>query len=109
MWALTCFVGVTKGETLMTLVPFTVVWLALGCAVLGLAAYRKFVAWYEEDDYVHLRATDAPIVAHQAAINHRLEVVDKWGKILTVAAAALGTALAGIYLYNQWVQSFGPR
>jgi len=33
---------------------------------------------------------------------HRLEMIDKWGKMLTVVVAVYGLALGAIYLYQAW-------
>jgi hypothetical protein len=38
-------------------------------------------------------------------IAHRLDVIDKWGKLLTVIAAAYGLVLAIVYTYQTWVQA----
>ena len=82
-----------------------VIWLALASAVFGLAAYRKLVS-RNEDDILHVRDSEAPKIAQQAAMANQLDWVDKWGKALTVAAFALGVFLAGAFLYQQWLQSF---
>jgi hypothetical protein len=42
---------------------------------------------------------------HQVGIAHRLDVIDKWGKLFTVIAAAYGLVLAIVYTYQTWVQA----
>lgn len=80
---------------------FVILWLAGGCAVLGLAVYRKLVS-LREDDNLHVGKYDAPQVARQALIASRLDFVDKWGIALTIAVVAFGVLLAGVYIYHQW-------
>ncbi len=81
----------------------SVAWLALACTVLGFAAYRKMVA-YSEDDLIHLE--DGDKIAQQRTMAGRLEFVDHWGKILTVATLVYGIILAAAFLYQQWVLSY---
>jgi len=38
----------------------------------------------------------------QAALAHRLDTVDHWGKILTVTATVYGVLLAVGYFYQVW-------
>ena len=39
------------------------------------------------------------------AISHKLERIDKWGKLLTVVAAIYGLLLVLGYTYQTWVQA----
>ena len=41
----------------------------------------------------------------QVAISHKLERIDKWGKLLTVVAAIYGLLPAVAYTYQTWVQA----
>jgi len=43
-------------------------------------------------------------VSHQAEVAHRLEIVDRWGKVLTIIVAVYGVALAAFYTYQMWVE-----
>ena len=89
----------------MSFMPFAlVVWLAIASAVIGLAVYRKLIA-RNEDDSIHIGEGDRPRVAMQAAIAGRLDLVDKWGKALTVIAVALGAILAAITVYQTWIDT----
>jgi len=85
------------------MMPFLASWVFLAFAVAGLAGYRKLVAMHE-DDMLHVRDSEYGRVAGQAATAHRLEVVDRWGKLLTVVAAAYGLLLAGVYVYQVWLE-----
>ncbi len=90
----------------MSFMPFAiVVWLAITSAVIGLAVYRKLVA-RNEDDFLHVNEGDRARVAQQAAIAGRLDAVDKWGKALTIVAVAMGAILAGVSIYQTWMESF---
>ena len=84
----------------MNSVPFVVLWSCLACAVLGLAIYRKLVSQYE-DDSLHVLG-DGSAVTRQIAFAHKLDIVDKWGKIFTIILLVSGLLMATIYLYTFW-------
>ncbi len=81
-----------------------VLWLAVASTVVGLAVYRKLVSRFE-DDSLHMNEADSSRVAQQAFVAHRLDVVDKWGKALTVFAVVYGVVLFAIYTYGVWMSS----
>ena len=85
----------------ISLVPFIVLWIALALVVLGMVAWRKVVT-RQEDETLHVMDTGA--VSHQVDIAHKLDVIDKWGKILTVIAVVYGLILAAVYLYRSWIE-----
>jgi len=82
--------------------PFAVLWGLLALVVLFMAGYRKTISTKEEDT---LHLTNPVEVNHQMAIAHKLDVIDKWGKLLTVIAAVYGLLLALGYTYQTWIQS----
>jgi hypothetical protein len=86
-------------EMNISFVPFTVLWALLSIAVLALIAYRKMVSSKEEET---LHLADAAEANHQAVIAHKLEWIDKWGKLLTVIAVVYGVLLAAAYTYHVW-------
>lgn len=87
------------------MMPFAVVvWLAITCAVIGLAVYRKLISRHE-DDSIHVSDADGRRIAQQSFVAERLEMVDKWGKGLTVIAAVYGAVLFTIYIYGVWMSS----
>jgi len=89
----------------MSFMPFAlVVWLAIASAVVGLAVFRKLIS-RNEDDSLHVGSGDGARVAEQAALAHRLDVVDKWGKTLTVIAAATGVVLVAAAVFEAWRSS----
>jgi hypothetical protein len=91
----------------MSIVPFAVIWACLVMIVLGLAAYRKMVSLHE-DDFIHVAEGEAKAIPQQIAVAHKLEVLDHWGKILTIVAAVSGLLLGCVYLYMLWQQSLRP-
>jgi len=82
----------------INLLPFAVFWGMLALVVLFLVFYRKSVS-SREDDSIHL---EGGVPAEQMALAHRLEVIDRWGKTLTVVVGVYGLALAALYLYQTW-------
>lgn len=82
---------------------FLVTWLVLAGALFALAMYRKLLA-RGEDDSLHMRETDLPLIGQQMALAHRLDTIDHWGKIFTVFVVLLGIAVAAVYLYVGWQQ-----
>jgi len=73
-------------------------WGVLALVVVCLIFYRRAVT-SREDDSIHL---EGGIASDQITLAHRLELIDRWGKTLTIAAVVFGLALAGVYLYQVW-------
>ena len=82
----------------VNLLPYAVFWGVLAIVVVFLIIYRKSVS-SQEDDSIHLEGN---MPTEQVSLAHRLELIDRWGKTLTVIVAVYGVALAGIYLYQIW-------
>jgi hypothetical protein len=80
--------------------PLLVSWSVLAVVVLAMIVWRKTVA-RNEDDQLHVLHTAG--VTQQAEVAHKLEVIDKWGKIVTAVTALYGAVIAGLYLYQTWV------
>jgi|HubBroStandDraft_6_1064221.scaffolds.fasta_scaffold251132_1 hypothetical protein len=83
----------------MNLTPFVILWSILALAVLALALYRKLMANHE-DDLIHVGPGQEKLIPQQIQMAAKLEVVDRWGKILTVIIAAAGLLIAAVYLYQ---------
>ncbi len=81
-------------------VPFTVLWVLLALSVLALIAYRKIVS-SKEDETLHLASGVA--ATDQMTIAHKLDQIDKWGKLLTIIAVVYGIVLGAIYTYQTWL------
>jgi len=90
----------------MNITPFAILWALLAVVVLGLIAYRRIVS-NKEDESIHLAEGQA-VNNQQMLIAHKLEVIDKWGKLLTVIAVAYGIVLFAIYTWQTWLSGNGP-
>jgi hypothetical protein len=89
----------------MNFVPFVILWILLALTVLTLFVWRKTVA-SKEDDNLHL--ADGASVAksvEQAEVAEKLDLIDKWGKIVTVITVVYGVILGGLYMWLSWVQN----
>ncbi len=84
----------------MNLTPYIVLWLFLGVAVLALAGYRKIMMLHQEDETIHLGAGEEKQIPSQVALARKLDVLDRWGKSLTVVTILSGLLMAIIYLYG---------
>jgi hypothetical protein len=82
--------------------PFLIVWAALAVTVVILFLYHRTIA-RQEDAHLDVLET-AAVAQQQVALDHKLEVVDKWGKILTAVVVVYGVILAGLYLVQSWQQ-----
>ena len=79
--------------------PLAMLWALLALVVLALIAYRKIVS-LKEDDTLHLGSAIA--TTEQVSVSHKLDQIDKWGKLLTVIALVYGLLLAAGYTYQIW-------
>ena len=86
----------------VNLMPYFVLWVALAAVVIGMIIWRKTVSSHEDEA---LHVLDAGALNQQVSVGHKLETIDKWGKILTVLAVILGLFVGGAYLYQFWIHS----
>jgi hypothetical protein len=86
----------------MNLMPFIISWAALATVVLALAIYRYFIA-RGEDDYIHVGVTSH--ISTQQALAKKLDAIDRWGKLLTIAVAVYALVIGGLFMYSSWVES----
>ena len=84
----------------------TAIWAVLTAAVLILAIYRRTIA-NQEDDRVHVLEGEAHLIHQQEVVAHKLDVIDRWGKSITVFVLVYGLGLASYYLYQVWKQTPG--
>jgi hypothetical protein len=80
--------------------PYFVLWVALAAVVIGMIIWRKTVSSHEDEA---LHVLDAGALNQQVSVGHKLETIDKWGKILTAIAVIFGLILGAIYMYQSWV------
>ena len=74
-------------------------WVFMAAIVIGLAIYRNMVA-RSEDDSLHIRDSDAPLLGQQVMLGRKLASLDWWGEMFTIVVVILGVLLAGSYLYS---------
>lgn len=84
----------------VNLMPYFVLWVALAVVVIVMIVWRKMVTNHE-DETLHVMDTGA--ASQQLNVAHKLEVIDKWGKILTAITVIFGLALGSLYMYQSWV------
>ena len=89
----------------MNLIPYIASWAVIGIAVLALALYRKILTFHGDDEYVHLTEGEQRLIPQQVALGHKLEVIDRWGKGLTIFTAAAGVLIVGVILFQAWQAS----
>jgi len=82
------------------LLPLIVLWGVMAISVLTLIVWRKSVS-RNEDDNLHVLHTEG--VPQQALVAQKLEVIDRWGKIVTAVTVAFGVFIAGLFVYQTWV------
>jgi len=87
----------------MSLFPFLILWCVMAAIVLALIIWRKTVSSHE-DTVVHVMS-DAPALSEQVNVAHKLETIDKWGKMITGVTVIYGLALGGLYIWQTWVQN----
>ena len=79
--------------------PIIIVWSVLAVVVLGLFFWRQAIARSEDDSLHVMHGT----ITSQTTLSQKLDVIDKWGKILTVITVVLGLLIAAAYIYGQFV------
>jgi hypothetical protein len=83
--------------------PFIALETLLLVAVLALFVWRKMVS-RNEDGNIHV-LHGATVLAQQEDVAHKLDVIDKWGKIVTLVTVAFGSLLGVAYLWSSFVAS----
>jgi hypothetical protein len=87
----------------MNLTFYFATWIPLAVVVGVLAIYRNMIASHE-DESLHVLDGDAPQVAAQVRLSHKLEVIERWGKVLTAVLVTYGLVIGAMYLYYVWQQ-----
>ena len=88
----------------MNLITLAIGWAVIALAVLTLFIWRKAVARNEDDNLHVLDGAAAQQTAVQASVAQKLDLIDKWGKIVTLVAVVYGVILGGLFVYQSWVQ-----
>lgn len=82
-----------------TWTPYVAVWTLLAVIVLVLAAYRKILSNHE-DDSIHVSEGSKALISEQVVNSQKIEVIEKWGKLLTLVAVVTGLMMGAVYIYN---------
>lgn len=86
---------------MMNLMPYFIAWGVLAIIALALAVMRRQIS-AREDDSLHLAAGEAAMVTEQVEIAKKLEVIDKWGKLVTIVLTVSGIALGSVWAIRIW-------
>lgn len=89
----------------MNLIPYIGIWAVVAAAVLALALYRKILTFHGDDEFIHLTEGEQKLIPQQVALGHKLALIDRWGKALTVITAAYGILLVAVILYQAYKAS----
>jgi len=81
------------------LVPLIVLWSLLAISVIVMVVWRKMVASGEDDSLHVLQGS----VAQQVTVANKLEMIDKWGKILTIVTVVSGVIIGALWVYQSYV------
>jgi len=81
-----------------------IVWSALTLLVILLAVARKFAAG-KTDEYVHLADGETGAIGQQVAVAGKLDIIDRWGKTLTIVDVVFGFVLVVVMCISAWQQS----
>ena len=84
----------------MTATFHFVVCSVLAAAILAMLAYRKVLA-SNEDHYIHLHEGDNRTISDQRTVGHRIDILDKYSKLLSIALGLYLVVLACFALYEQ--------
>jgi len=68
--------------------------------LVGMLIVRRTMLGFHEDDSLHLTPGELGMEQQQIAKAHRIDAVDRWGKILTAVTSVYGIALLGAYAYK---------
>lgn len=83
------------------IIPMTIPWVILTIVVIALAFYKKSLDSHV-DEHLHIDAQEDRMVQAQVAQAKRSEMVEMWGKILTVVVFLYGLGIVGMIAYHQW-------
>ncbi len=86
-------------------VPFVVLWTLMAAVVLAMVVWRKLVASHEDDQIHVLDGASESVSQHQVVIANKLDLIDKWGKTLTIITLIFGVVLAAAFVYSGWVNA----
>ena len=83
----------------LNLTPFVFLGALLVMSVIAMVIWRKAVA-STEDDNIHV-LDPKPHIAEQMTLAQKLEVIDKWGKLLTIITVAYAIIVSALFIIKQ--------
>jgi hypothetical protein len=78
-----------------------VAWATLLCAYAIVAVMRWSLS-RREDDHLHFSDSEQQLVATQTNIAHKLDMLDKWNRILLTVTIVSGIVIGLLYIYVEW-------
>ena len=87
-------------------IPYLAIWSVLALAIIVLLVMRKVVA-AKEDDQLHVLHGTTSEDTVQTVVAAKLDVIDKWGKILTVIAVVSGLVIGALYVISTFTSRGG--
>jgi hypothetical protein len=80
---------------------FAGIWWLSAIALACLLLYRKHLEQYE-DDFLHLANPEPQLIGGQAEMSHKLDVLDRWVRVLVAVVVVYGACMAAVYLFGIW-------
>jgi hypothetical protein len=87
----------------VNLTPFIVLGALMVLSVIALIVVRQSIA-RKEDDSLHV-LHGAAVAPEQVTVAHKLDAIDKWGKIVTVVTVVYCIVVGALVMYQQWVRA----
>lgn len=87
----------------INLTPFLILGALLTLSVIAMIIWRQVVA-RTEDDCLHV-LSDSSAVPHQLEVDTKLNMIDKWGKLLTIVTVIYLIVVGSLFVYQQWIRA----
>jgi hypothetical protein len=87
----------------LSLTPFLVLAAVMVLTIVVLIVLRQAIA-RREDDTLHV-LHGATAVPEQESVAHKLDAIDKWGKLLTIVTVVYGGIVGALFVYQQWLRA----
>jgi hypothetical protein len=88
----------------MNLQLFVSIWAAI-FAAYAIVVLMRWKVGRREDDHLHFADSEQQLVAVQASIAHKLDVLDRWKTALLTLTIVSAVILGGVYVYLSWQAS----
>jgi hypothetical protein len=82
-------------------------WSVLFAAFVAVSL-MKWSIGQREDDHLHVLDTDKDLVGVQADVAHKLDVLDRWKRVLLVANVLFAFAIAAWHMYVTFLRNSMP-